>query len=122
LDNLDPIKEMQQSVAWAAKYYPVGLMTNIMPGQIKAMIERGILPDIAYQAIVDSSEIGTIKPEAAMYEKSVELAGCKPHEILLIDDIPANLMAAERMGWRVLWFDDYRPADTEALIKQSLEF
>jgi hypothetical protein len=30
-------------------------------------------------------------------------------------------MAAERFGWHVLWFDDYRPEESAERIKQVLE-
>jgi FMN phosphatase YigB (HAD superfamily) len=122
LNSLEPVKEMHDALLWAAQYYRVGLMSNIMAGQIKAMINRGVLPNIPYEAIADSSELGAIKPEAAMYKKAAELGKVKPQEILLIDDNRTNLMAAEQMGWHVLWFDDYRPGETETQIKQTLEF
>jgi FMN phosphatase YigB (HAD superfamily) len=40
---------------------------------------------------------------------------------LLVDDSRANLMAAERMGWHVLWFDDYEPQESVPRIKEALE-
>ena len=48
-------------------------------------------------------------------------AGCPPSEILLVDDARTNLMAAEKHGWRVLWFDDYRPEESIGRIKDALE-
>jgi len=48
------------------------------------------------------------------------LAAVEPHEILLVDDDRPNLMAAERLGWQVLWFDDYRPTDSVERIRDAL--
>jgi FMN phosphatase YigB (HAD superfamily) len=56
-----------------------------------------------------------------LYEIATGLADVDPSEILLVDDDRSNLMAAEKMGWKVLWFDDYRPAESVARIKSSLE-
>jgi len=121
LEAIDPIEEMHDVVRWAAQNYKVGLLTNIMPGFISVMRERGILPNIDYDVIIDSSEVGSIKPEPIIYETASKKAGCKPGEILLVDDARTNLMAAEKHGWHVLWFDDYRPEESIARIRSALE-
>lgn len=121
LEAIEPIKPMQELLRWASERYQVGLLSDIMPGFISAMRSRGLLPDIAYDAIVDSSEVGTIKPEAKIYKIATERAGCAPHEIMLIDDVRPNLMAAEKAGWRALWFDDYRADETVEHLKNALE-
>ncbi len=122
MEAIDPIKEMQEIVTWAAEHYQVGLLSNIMPGFINEMQQNGIIPQLPYAAIIDSSEVNAIKPEQKIYEIAQEKAGVQPNEILLVDDSRANIMAAERMGWRVLWFDDYRPSESAARIRDSLEF
>ncbi len=121
LQSIDPIKEMHELVIWAADNYHVGLLSNIMPGLIPEMRQRGLLPDVPYDAIIDSSVVRVIKPEQEIYEIAQKEAGCLPQEILLIDDARPNLMAAERMGWHVLWFDDYRPSESVARIREILE-
>ncbi len=122
LDAVDPIPETTQLVPWVFEHYRVGLLSNIMPGFIGAMQTRGLLAAIDYDAIIDSSEVKMIKPELQIYELAAQKAGVDPSAILLIDDSRANLMAAERLGWRVLWFDDYRPEESVQRIKQALEF
>jgi len=92
-----------------------------MPGLIKEMIQTGLIPALPYNVVVDSSEVGAIKPERKMYEIAAEKAGVPPEEILLVDDSRANLMAAEHMGWKVLWFDDYRPEESAQRVKDALE-
>jgi FMN phosphatase YigB (HAD superfamily)/DNA-binding XRE family transcriptional regulator len=122
LDEVDPIPEMHELVTWASEHYYVGLLSNIMPGFIKEMIKRGLVPDVAYSAIVDSSEVGAIKPEELIYEIAQTMADHDPEEILLVDDDRTNLMAAQRMGWHVLWFDDFRPAESSKKVRSALEF
>ncbi|HTE21480.1 MAG TPA: HAD-IA family hydrolase [Candidatus Limnocylindria bacterium] len=121
MEAIDPIEEMRELLAWAAEHYHVGLLSNIMPGFIDEMFERGILPDVPYASIIDSSKVGAIKPEPRIYEVAQDWAECDPSEILLIDDSRTNLMAAERMGWHVLWFDDYRPEESVAHVRGALE-
>lgn len=121
LEAIDPIDQMHETVRWAAENYKVGLLTNIMPGFIDVMRQQGILPNVTYDAIVDSSIVRCIKPEAKIYDVAAQQAGCAPSEILLVDDARTNLMAAEKQGWHVLWFDDYRPEESILRIKDALE-
>lgn len=121
IEAIDPIHEMQELIAWAAEHYHVGLLSNIMPGFISHMRDKGLLPNLDYAAIIDSAEVGTIKPEIRIYELATAAAKVDPSEILLIDDSRSNLMAAERLSWHVIWFDDYRPDESAERIRAALE-
>ncbi|CAN5637517.1 hypothetical protein BH23PAT1_BH23PAT1_0340 [soil metagenome] len=121
MDAIDPVTEVQELVLWAADNYNIGLLSNIMPGFIDAMLAKKLLPNVNYAAIIDSSITGAIKPEPKIYEAAEYYTDCPAEEILLIDDSRANLMAAEHRGWRVLWFDDYRPDESVQRIKTALE-
>lgn len=122
LNAVEPIQEMHELLAWAGEHYRIGLLSNIMPGMIDAMRTAGSIPDVAYDVVIDSSEVHTIKPEAKIYEIAQEKAGVPANEILLVDDTRANLMAADQKGWSVLWFDDYNPAESAARVREILEF
>jgi FMN phosphatase YigB (HAD superfamily)/DNA-binding XRE family transcriptional regulator len=120
LETIDTIDEMHDLVKWASQNYRIGLLTNTMPGFIDVMRQRGLLPNVTYDAIIDSSQVNAIKPEAKIYEVAAQQAGCPASEILLIDDARTNLMAAEKQGWHVLWFDDYSPEESIDRIRDSL--
>lgn len=122
LENIEPITEMKACVEWAVEHYKVGLMTNIMPGLVQQMLSKELLPNVAYDVIIDSSEVGYIKPEQEIYEAAQNLMSCSPEQLILIDDSRPNLMAAERLGWHVLWFDDYRPEEGAIRVKEALAF
>ncbi len=121
LETVEPIVEMQDLLKWAVENYRVGLLTNIMPGQLRAMKNSGALPDLTYDSVVDSSEVGVIKPESKIFEIAAERAGVPPEEILLIDDSRVNVMAAEKQGWHVLWFDDSRTEEAVDRVREVLE-
>lgn len=121
LDTVEPIKEMQELATWAAENYRVGLITNIMPGLLDSMLAHGILPQLNYDAIVDSSAVKAIKPEPGIYQIAQEKAQCPPEEILFIDDSRVNLMAADKFSWSVLWFDDSHPKEAADRIREALE-
>jgi putative hydrolase of the HAD superfamily len=121
MSTVEPITQMQDLLKWAAENYKVGLLTNSMPGFLSTMRRNHQLPDLPYDAVVDSSEVAAIKPEPHMYEVAQERAGVPAEEILLIDDSRANLMAAERLGWHVLWFDDSQTEESSARAREVLE-
>jgi len=121
MECVEPIGEMHKILRWAIERYKVGLLTNIMPGQLRAMMVSGDLPNLTYDAIIDSSELGTIKPENQIYEIATERAGCPPEQILLIDDTRSNIKAAEKQGWKVLWFDDARLEEAVDQVREVLE-
>jgi FMN phosphatase YigB (HAD superfamily)/DNA-binding XRE family transcriptional regulator len=121
LEAVQSVPHMSELLDWVNKYYGVGLLTNIMPGLLDQLRERGFIPNIAYDAIIDSSEVNLLKPERKIYELAIERAGCSPNEILFVDDSRTNLMAAEKFGWHVLWFDDLHPDESAAHIREALE-
>lgn len=120
-EALNPIAEMQELLKWSGENYKIGLLSNIMPGFIDRMLREGALPHLAYDQIIDSSVVDSIKPEAKIFELAQERAGVPPEEILFIDDSRANLMAAEKLGWKVIWFDSSRPSDSVLRISTALE-
>ncbi len=122
LESVEPISEMSTLVEWAVQHYKVGLLSNIMPGFISAMIEQNMLPRVNYDAIIDSSEVRSIKPEQEIFNVAQERSGVSPEEILFVDDSRTNIMTAERSGWKVLWFDDYRPDESADRVREALEF
>ncbi|HSX27565.1 MAG TPA: HAD-IA family hydrolase [Patescibacteria group bacterium] len=121
MQAVEPIPEMRELVAWASQNYQIGLLSNIMPGFIKIMMERDLLPRLPFSTIIDSSEVHAIKPEMRIFETAQQMAGVEPQEILFVDDSRTNIMAAESMGWHVLWFDDYRPDESVARVRDALE-
>jgi len=120
--NVDPMPHVEELVSWLSQHYRVGLLTNNMPGFTHELLASNRIPNIRYDAIIDSSEVNAIKPEAHIYEIAQQRAGVQPQEILLIDDGRTNLMAADRLGWHVLWFDDFRPEESLDRARQALAF
>jgi FMN phosphatase YigB (HAD superfamily)/DNA-binding XRE family transcriptional regulator len=121
LEAVDPVVESRECFDWVSQHFHVGLMSNIFPGYIKIMQERKIIPSGPNITIIDSSEVGSIKPEQAIYDIAQKRSGHDPSQILLIDDSRPNLMAAEKKGWHVLWFEYYSPAESIVRVKSALE-
>jgi len=123
LQTTEAIGGMHELLTWAAEHYRVGLLTNSMPGFVQALQATGKIPSVEFDVIIDSSAIGAVKPDRAIYEAAIEQSGHTGAEILFVDDLQANLAAAQRQfGWNTIWFDPYRPDISIATIRQALAF
>jgi putative hydrolase of the HAD superfamily len=66
---------------------------------------------------VYSSHVQLIKPEEAMYRVASERFGAPGHRLVLLDDIAANVSAAQAHGWKALQFSD--AASCEAALRDN---
>lgn len=55
-----------------------------------------------FDRIFYSHELGLVKPSAEIFNEILRLSGAKAHEVLLIDDAPANTEAALKLGFNVI--------------------
>jgi HAD superfamily hydrolase (TIGR01509 family) len=121
LETVEPIPGMADLLEWASERYAIGLLTNTMPGFVEALQAREKIPPVIFDAIIDSSVVGAIKPEAHIYELAQERSGVEGKEVLFVDDLSSNLVAAKPFGWHTIWFDPYRPEESIASIRLALE-
>lgn len=86
----------------------IGIISNI-PAEIWwAAKEAKWVPDIKYDEIILSSDVGVVKPDRKIYEMAQEkLTGINPNEILFVDDKLENLIEPNLMGWKTVCFDQW---------------
>lgn len=118
--TVQPIDISQKYIQEVSKDFRVGLLSNIMNGQIHALIKSGKLPDIKYDVVIDSSVVKSAKPDPGIYKIATEKSGVNPEEILFVDDSRANLASASQLGWHTLWFNAYEPEESVEKIKKAL--
>jgi len=119
--GFSPIPLMHQLVEMTSKKYKVGILTNIYLEAWKHYAAHGLIPDVSYGAIVQSCEIGFMKPDIEIYKYAESKAGVSPQEILLIDNSRENIDKATELGWQTVWYDVTNPQKSIAEIKQVLE-
>lgn len=68
--------------------------------------------------IVYSHEVGWLKPDPRIYHAACELLGCPAQDIVLLDDLPANIEGALAVGMHGVLFTDTAQAiaDLETVI------
>ena len=68
---------------------------------------RAMLPvDEIFEEIVDSAFVGCRKPEARIYELTLERIGMPAEACLFIDDLDPNIEGAEAAGMSAVHFRD----------------
>jgi putative hydrolase of the HAD superfamily len=101
--------------------YRTALVTN-NAREFRESWERLIPLDELFHAVLDSSEVGMRKPAPEIFHLALErVGGVAPGEALFLDDFPANVAAATRIGMRgVLVEPDLRTAlaELDALLER----
>ncbi len=82
----------------------IGLLTNISPGMLDLINQKGILPDVVWDEIVDSSIEHVMKPNPRIFEIAQERAGVPADQILFVDNKQSHCDAAEAMGWQTFYY------------------
>jgi putative hydrolase of the HAD superfamily len=81
---------------------------------------RAKLPvDEIFDVVVDSSAVGTRKPEPRIYEITLERLGVEPSATVFVDDLEVNCSAARELGMSAVWFRETEQAIAE--IETALE-
>jgi HAD superfamily hydrolase (TIGR01509 family) len=88
----------------ARNYVKIVLVTNATSRLTADLEALGLASE--FDAIVNSSVVGKVKPEEQIYRAALESVGVRPEEALFVDDTKANAEAARRMGLRALHFQD----------------
>lgn len=112
-----PIKATHEALKKIKAKCKVGLLSNIYKDMLPLLVKKGIIPDITYDQIVFSCDVGTMKPEAAIYELAQKKAGVRPEEILLVDDRLDYIDGAKKTGWQTFLYDtkDYERSSKELI-------
>ena len=75
---------------------------------------RAKLPvDEIFDTVVDSGFVGTRKPEARIYEVTLERLEARPATTLFVDDVELNCAAARELGLSAVWFQSTEQAIDE---------
>ena len=88
----------ERLVREVAERVRVGCLSNTNAlhwnGQLDADRLRGFFPGAAFA----SHELGCVKPEREIYERTLAALGCEPSRVLFLDDSPRNVAGATAVG------------------------
>jgi HAD superfamily hydrolase (TIGR01509 family) len=63
--------------------------------------------------VVYSYEVGIEKPDQRIYQLACERLGVDPREVVMVDDVEANVVAARDVGMRAVLFQTTAQAITD---------
>lgn len=115
----DIFSEMPRMIAMHAELRHRGIPTYIFSNTNDLAIEhiRRNFPFFAnFDGYILSYEVGSMKPDARIYEALEAMTGKRGAEILYLDDRPENVNAGAARGWQVILQTD--PAKSRAAIEQ----
>jgi FMN phosphatase YigB (HAD superfamily) len=115
----DIFTEIPPMIALHAELRRRGVPTYIFSNTNDLAVEhiRRNFPFFAnFDGYILSYEIGTMKPDAAIYEALEKLAGRRGAEILYLDDRPENVAAGSARGWRTILHET--PEQTRAIVEK----
>jgi FMN phosphatase YigB (HAD superfamily) len=98
-DIFTPIDSMLPVVAQLYQAgYRLGVLSNTCEGHWSYCLRRYTMLREFFSTYALSFEIGAAKPDAAIFCKAAELAGCQPAEIFYTDDVPGHVASARNVG------------------------
>ncbi len=108
---------MVEAVRRCGERLKTGLLTNNVISMRAEEMSGSSDPHVAvlglFDVIVESSRVGTRKPDPAFYEHACSLLSIEPAEAVFLDDLGVNLKPARAMGMRTIKVDDPEVAITE---------
>lgn len=110
IGGLDANPEM---IELMAELRDQGLRMAMLTNNVREWEElwRAKLPvDEVFETVVDSAFVGARKPEARIYELTLERIGMKAEECVFIDDMLVNIEAARELGFVAVHFQDNEQA------------
>lgn len=101
------------------KHTRIGLLTNMFPGMFEVIQKTNLLPNVTWDAIVDSSIVGYAKPDKKIFEIAQEKINVASKEILFVENSLSHVQAAKDLGWQTFHYDC---ADYEKSSKEFMKF
>ena len=91
------------------KDFMLGLLTNQYPGMLSMIIEKGLMPKVDWDVIIDSSLEKIRKPDPEIYLLAENKVKADPKSILFVDNKQSLLEPARKRGWQVFEYDPSNP-------------
>ncbi len=118
---IEPMWQFTRDLAAAGNRLALLSNTNAVQWQY---ITDGRFPPVAigrpasvFDWAILSYEVGSMKPDRAIYEAAIERAGVAPHEIFFTDDRPENVEGARAAGIDAVQFIDAEQLAAELLAR-----
>jgi HAD superfamily hydrolase (TIGR01509 family) len=121
VSDYEPIAEMHEVILKLKSKYHVGLLSNIYKGMLPLLLEKGLIPNIDYDQIIFSCDVGMMKSNPDIYSFAQKKANTNPKNILLIDDRQDFLDEAKKAGWQIFLFNSKQRVQSTKKLEKYLQ-
>ena len=83
----------------SAAGHALGILSNTCPSHWQHCCRKFRLVRTLFETTILSFEVGTMKPDPAIFHAAIECVGVVPPRILFIDDLQQNVETAQAMGF-----------------------
>lgn len=113
-DRLD--EELVEFIRNLRPAYQTAIISNATDALLTNVTSVYPMAD-AFDLIVGSAYERTMKPDAPIYQRTLERLGRKPEEVVFVDDAPANIATARELGWNAILFA--RDVDVPRVLREE---
>jgi HAD superfamily hydrolase (TIGR01509 family) len=100
--------------------YKIGLLTNMYPGMLNAIKAKSLLPEVEYDAVIDSAIEKCQKPEDKIFKIAEDKAKVSPNKILFVENSIKHIEAAKKRGWQTFLYDSKNPEESTKQLSELL--
>lgn len=109
LDVLDALRE---------RGIPMGLVTGTDPRNVEILLGDRVDD---FDVVVTGADVDEGKPESEPYDRAVEALGLDPEEVLVVENAPLGIFAAERAGTPVVAVSTTLPPEDLGAAREVLD-
>ena len=106
VSDYQPNQEIHELIIKIKPKYNIGLLSNIYKGMLPLLFAKEMIPNIQYEQIIFSCDVGMMKPEPEIYALAQKRAKVDVSDILLVDDSEKNINGAKKAQWNTYLFNN----------------
>ena len=80
--------------------YRLAVCSNAIRDSVELMIRQSGLYDY-FEFLISNEDVKRAKPDPEIYHKALERLGCKPQEVVIVEDAPHGIESGRRSGGHV---------------------
>ena len=93
--------------------FPIGILSNTCIAHWEFALERFPIVEQLFGDFVLSYEVGSMKPDAFIYERALAVAAVKPRRCCFVDDRIENVVGAKAVGLEAVLYQSVEQLEIE---------
>lgn len=90
--------------------YRLALCSNAIRDSVELMVRQSGLYDY-FEFLISNEDVKRAKPDPEIYHKALERLGCKPQEVVIVEDAPHGIESGRRSGGHVCEVSGFSEVD-----------